>query len=259
MSIVESLTPRPGLRVLVTAGASGIGAKITAGFVEASGKVHISDVDAAAVEAAIGGAVTGTVADAGNEDDTRRLFDEAREALGGIDVIVANAGVAGPTATVGEISAQDWDQTLDVNLRGAYLAARFGTPDLIANQGAFIAMSSAAGRLGFAYRTPYAAAKWGIVGFVKSLAAELGPQGVRANAIQPGIVEGPRIDRVISARAEELGISFEEMKEQNLAKVSLRRMVSPEDIAAACLFLCAPGGSNISGQAISVCGNVEAL
>ena len=259
MSIVESLTPRAGLRVLVTAGANGIGAKIAAGFVETGGKVHISDVDEAAVAAATGGAVTGTVADAGNEAETRRLFDEAREALGGIDVVVANAGVAGPTAGVGEISAEDWDQTLDVNLRGAYLAARFGTPDLIANKGSFIAMSSAAGRLGFAYRTPYAAAKWGIVGFVKSLAAELGPQGVRANAIQPGIVEGPRIDRVIQARADELGISFEEMKQQNLAKVSLRRMVSAEDIAAMCLFLCAPGGSNISGQAISVCGNVEAL
>ncbi len=259
MNIVESLTPKPGLRVLVTAGASGIGAKITKGFVEAGGTVHISDVDAAAVAEATGGAVTSTVADAGNEDDTRRLFAEARDALGGIDVVVANAGVAGPTATVGEISADEWDQTLDVNLRGAYLAARFGTPDLIANRGSFIAMSSAAGRLGFAYRTPYAAAKWGIVGLVKSLAVELGPQGVRANAIQPGIVEGPRIDRVISARAEELGISFEEMKAQNLAKVSLRRMVSPEDIAAMCLFLCAPGGSNISGQAISVCGNVEVL
>ncbi|MEB8386607.1 SDR family oxidoreductase [Rhodobacteraceae bacterium KMM 6894] len=259
MSILGSLTPRTGLRVLVTAGAGGIGGRIVAGFVEAGAKVHISDVDADAVTAATGGAVTGSVADAGDEAASRRLFGEARDAMGGIDVVVANAGIAGPTAAVAEISAEEWDQTLDVNLRGAYLAARFGTPDLIANQGSFIAMSSVAGRLGFPYRTPYAAAKWGIVGLIKSLAGELGPQGVRANAILPGIVEGPRIDRVISARAKELDISFEEMKTRNLEKVSLRRMVSADDIAAACLFLCSPGGGNISGQALSVCGNVEAL
>ncbi len=259
MSILQSLIPPKGLRVLVTAGAGGIGEKITAGFVEAEARVHISDVNPDAVNAAVGGAVTGSIADAGDEDDTRRLFDDAREAMGGIDVVVANAGVAGPTATVADISAREWDGTLDVNLRSAYLAARFGAPHLIENKGAFIAMSSVAGRHGFAYRTPYSAAKWGIIGLVKSLASELGPQGVRANAILPGIVRGPRIDRVISARAKELGISFDEMKEQNLAKVSLRRMVGPEDIAATCLFLCAPGGGNISGQALSVCGNVEAL
>lgn len=259
MSILSSLTPPPGLRVLVTAGAGGIGAKIVAGFVETGAKVHFSDIDADAVAAATAETVTGSVANAADEADTRRLFDEAREAMGGIDVVVANAGIAGPTAAIGDISADNWDQTLDVNLRGAYLAARFGAPDLIAAKGSFIAMSSVAGRLGFAYRTPYSAAKWGIVGLVKSLAAELGPQGVRANAIMPGIVEGPRIDRVISARADELGISFEEMRERNLAKVSLRRMVTAEDIAATCLFLCAPGGGSISGQALSVCGNVEAL
>lgn len=258
MSILRSLTPPAGLRVLVTAGAAGIGRKIVAGFVEADARVHISDIDADAVAAACGDRVTGSVADASDETETRRLFDEARESLGGIDVVIANAGIAGPTSTVGGISADEWDQTVDVNLRGAYLAARFGAPDLIANQGSFIAMSSVAGRLGFAYRTPYAAAKWGIIGLVKSLAVELGPQGVRANAILPGIVEGPRIDRVIAARAEELGISFDEMKRRNLEKVSLRRMVSPNDIAATCLFLCAPGGANICGQTLSVCGNVEA-
>ncbi|MDX1780601.1 MAG: SDR family oxidoreductase [Thalassovita sp.] len=259
MSIVETLVPRAGLRVLVTAGARGIGAKIVAGFAETGAKVHLSDIDADAVAVATGGAVTGSVADAAEETATARLFSDARDAMGGIDVVVANAGIAGPTAGIDAIAAEDWDQTLEVNLRGAYLAARFGAQELIANKGVFIAMASVAGRLGYAYRTPYAASKWGIVGLAKSLAAELGPQGVRANAILPGIVKGPRIEKVIAARAEQLGLSYAEMEKQYLDKVSLRRMVSPEEIAAACLFLSAPAGRNISGQAISVCGNVETL
>ena len=259
MSILQSLTPKTGLRVLVTAGAGGIGRRIADGFVEAGARVHVSDVNPELIDALTGDTLTGSVSDAANEDQTRDLFATARAALGGLDVVISNAGIAGPTATVADISVQEWDQTLDINLRGAYLAARFSAPDLIKSQGSFIAMASVAGRLGYAYRTPYAASKWAIVGLVKSLAAELGPQGVRANAILPGIVEGPRIDKVIAARAEQTGVSFDDMRQQYLDKVSLRRMVSPDDIAAACLFLCAPGGGNISGQAISVCGNVEAL
>jgi NAD(P)-dependent dehydrogenase (short-subunit alcohol dehydrogenase family) len=125
--------------------------------------------------------------------------------------------------------------------------------------GSIIALSSVAGRLGYAYRTPYSATKWAVVGLTKSLAIELGPDNIRVNAIQPGIVKGPRIERVISARAEQLGLSYEQMEKEYLAKISLRRMTTPEEVAATALFLCSPGGSGISGQAISVCGNVEVL
>ncbi|TCO74183.1 SDR family oxidoreductase [Rhodovulum euryhalinum] len=259
MSIVDSLRPRPGLRVLVTAGGAGIGAEIARGFVEAGARVHVSDVGDAALAAAAAAGMGATRADAGSEEDTHRLFTEARAELGGLDVVVANAGIAGPTSGVGDVAAEDWDATLDTNLRGVYLAARFAAPDLVASRGSFIAISSVAGRLGYAFRTPYAASKWGVVGLAKSLAAELGPQGVRANAILPGIVRGARIERVIAARAEQLGLSYAETETRYLEKVSLRRMVGPEDIAAMCLFLASPGGANISGQALSVCGNVEAL
>ena len=125
--------------------------------------------------------------------------------------------------------------------------------------GSIVNISSVAGRLGYAYRTPYAATKWAIVGMTESLAKELGPDGIRVNAIQPGIVEGPRIERVIRARAETVGVDYQTMEKEYLSKVSLRRMVSPQDVADMILFLCTPAGGNISGQAISVCGNVEAI
>lgn len=254
-----ALIPPPGLRVLITAGAAGIGKAIADDFAAAGARVHISDVNAEAVAKACSEQISGTVADASDEAATRQLLACAREKLGGLDVVVANAGVEGPTATIGDISAEDWDSTLDINLRGAYLAARYAADDLIASQGSFIVIASVAGRLPFAYRTPYAASKWGVIGLAKSLASELGPQGVRANAILPGIVEGPRIDRVINTRAERLGLTYDEMRERNLQKVALRRMVSPHDIASMCLFLNTPGGANITGQALSVCAGVETL
>lgn len=259
MTVLASLTPQKGLRILITAGAGGIGQAIARGYAETGARVHISDIDKAAVQAVTGGAITGSVANAADEIETRALFDEARDRMGGLDVVIANAGVAGPTGSVRDISQAEWDQCLEINLRGAYLAARFGESDLKANKGLFIAMASVAGRLPYAFRTPYAASKWGVVGLAKSLAAELGPDGVRSNAILPGIVKGPRIDKVIQARADQVGVSFEKMREEYLSKVSLRRMVTAEDIAAMCLFLSSPGGSNVSGQAISVCGGVETL
>jgi NAD(P)-dependent dehydrogenase (short-subunit alcohol dehydrogenase family) len=128
-----------------------------------------------------------------------------------------------------------------------------------AGGGAIVNISSAAGRFGYAFRTPYSSAKWGIIGFTQSLAKEIGPDNIRVNAILPGIVEGPRMTNVIRARAEQLGISYDEMESRYLEKVSLRRMVSPQDVADTVLFLLSPAGKNISGQSIGVDGNVEAL
>ena len=237
MTILQSLTPPKGLRVVVTAGAAGIGQAIATGFRQAGADVHVCDIDPAAVDAARAAGFAAMLCDAADPDQSRAFFDAARADMGGFDVMIANAGIAGPTASIDDVDEAAWDRTLDVNLRGVYLAARYAAPDLIASRGSFIALSSVAGRLGFALRSPYAASKWGVVGLVKSLAVELGPQGVRANAILPGIVKGPRIERVIAARAQQLGQSYAETEKQNLEKVALRRMVAPEDIAAMCLFL----------------------
>ena len=128
-----------------------------------------------------------------------------------------------------------------------------------AGGGTIVNMSSAAGRYGYAFRTPYSSAKFGVIGFTQSLAKELGPDNIRVNAILPGIVEGPRMEGVIRDRAGQLDIPYEEMEAEYLSKVSLRRMVSPNDVAAMIAFLMSDVGANISGQSIGVDGNVEAL
>jgi len=224
--------------------------------------VLICDVDAAALASFVKShpGMSATQTDVSDEAAVERLFVEVKARLGGLDVLVNNAGIAGPTGPIDQLAVDDIRRTLDVDLMGQFLVARLSVPLLRASEeAAIINMSSVAGRLGYGLRTPYAAAKWGIVGFTASLAKELGPDGIRVNAILPGVVRGARIERVIRDRAAAAGISYQEMETQYLKQVSLRRMVEPEDIAAMALFLCSPAGANISGQAISVCGNVETL
>ncbi len=252
---------KPGLRVLVTAGAAGIGRAIANAFVEDGARVHVCDIDEAALSecrATVG--VTSSVTDVSREDQVKRLVDEAAEALGGLDVLINNAGIAGPTGTVDEIATRAWRDTIDINLNGQFYCAHYAVPLLrAAGEAAIVNMSSSAGRFGYAFRTPYSASKWAIVGFTQSLAKELGPAGIRVNAILPGIVKGPRMEGVIRARAEQMGVPYDTMEAEYLERISLRHMVTPDDIAATAIFLCSKAGWNISGQSISVCGNVESL
>ncbi|MCX7281305.1 MAG: SDR family oxidoreductase [Alphaproteobacteria bacterium] len=244
-----------GLRVLVTAGAAGIGRAITTALVEAGTRVHICDVAPSAMHG-----VSSTLADVSGEADVDRLFDDVRKHLGGLDVLVNNAGIAGPTGRIEDLSLDDWRRTLDVDLTGQFLCARRAVPMLKeAGGGCIINMSSAAGRFGYAFRTPYAAAKWGVIGLTQSLAKELGPSNIRVNAILPGVIKGPRMEKVIRDRAEQTGVPFEAMEKQYLDRISLRRMTGPEDVAAMVVFLVSDAGRNISGQSLGVDGNVEAL
>ncbi|MFQ5775546.1 MAG: SDR family oxidoreductase [Kiloniellaceae bacterium] len=256
------LAIRPGLRVLVSAGATGIGRAIADTLADHGAAIHVCDIAEEALDRcrAERPGYGASVCDVAEEKQVDRLFEDARATLGGLDVLVNNAGIAGPTAGVEEIDPADWRRTVEVNLNGHFYCARRAVPLLkAAEEGAMINISSVAGRLGYAYRTPYAATKWAIVGFTQSLAKELGPAGIRVNAILPGVVEGPRIERVIAARAEAVGVGYAEMERDYLNKVSLRRMVTAQDIANMALYLCSPLGRNISGQALSVCGNVETL
>ena len=261
MKMTELLTPRPGLRVLVTAGASGIGAAIARAFLDADAQVLICDIDQTALDrfAADHPQVKTLRADVSDEAQVAALFAAVTDQLRGLDVLVNNAGISGPTGPVDDIPLDAIRQTLDVNLMGQFLVTRHAAALLRESAGTILNISSVAGRLGYGLRTPYAAAKWGIVGLTESLAKEMGPDGIRVNAILPGVVRGARIEGVIRDRAIAQGISYAEMEAQYLANISLRRMVEPEDIAATALFLTSPGGRNISGQAISVCGNVETI
>ncbi|MFP5276137.1 MAG: SDR family oxidoreductase [Acidobacteriota bacterium] len=262
MTFKDRLYPSAGLRVLVTAGASGIGAAIAAAFVETGAKIHICDIDNAALDAFEKRfpCCHTTTADVASEEQVAAVIDAQRSKFGGLDVLVNCAGIAGPTAGVDAISEQDWLRTIDVNLNGQYRFLHHAVPMVRESRHPnIICISSVAGRLGLPWRTPYASTKWAIVGMMKSLAIELGPQGVRVNAILPGIVEGPRMDGVLRARAELAGVEESEMRQEYLRRISLQRMVTADDIALLCLFLCSPAGYNISGQAISVDGNVEYL
>jgi len=224
-------------------------------------RVHICDVDTAALEdARREHGVTASVTDVADVEQVERLFADVRQHLGGLDVLVNNAGIAGPTARVESITPADWRRTIDVNITGQFYCTHFAVPLLRQSQrGVIINMSSVAGRFGYPFRTPYAASKWAVIGFTESLARELGPDGITVNAILPGPVEGPRIERVIRARAEQFDVSYEEMERTYVERASLRRMVSPHDVAAMVMFLCSEAGRNITGQALSVCAGVEAL
>jgi NAD(P)-dependent dehydrogenase (short-subunit alcohol dehydrogenase family) len=253
---------RPGLRVLVTAGAAGIGRAIAEAFLANNARVYVCDISPEAVEKcrAEQPSIIAELADVADEAAIDRMFDDVQTRLGGLDVLVNNAGIAGPTSEVEKIDPREWRRTIDVNLNSQFYCTRRAVPMLKQSEdGAIVNISSVAGRLGYAYRLPYAATKWAIVGMTQSLAKELGPSGIRVNAILPGIVAGPRIERVIGDRAKAVGVTYAEMEKQYLEKVSLRRMVSAEDVAQMALFLCSAAGRNISGQPISVCGNVETL
>ena len=251
-----------GLRVIVTAGASGIGRAISDLLITRGARVHVCDVSDEFLTAfrAAHPEAGATKADVASENDVERLFAQARASLGGLDALINNAGIAGPTGGVEEIAPADWRRTLDVCLTGQFLCAHHAVPLLkAAGGGAIVNMSSAAGRHGYAFRTPYSAAKFGVIGFTQSLAKELGPANIRVNAILPGIVEGPRMTRVIDARAQQTNVTYEAMERTYLERVSLRRMVTAGDVAATVAYLLAPAGRNISGQSLGVDGNVETL
>jgi NAD(P)-dependent dehydrogenase (short-subunit alcohol dehydrogenase family) len=251
-----------GKRVVLTAGAAGIGRVTLQTFVEAGAKVVTCDVDQAGLDCLRGElpAVAAILADVAEPADVDRLFELALEQLGGLDILINNAGIAGPTGRVEEIAPDDWRRTLEVNLTGQYLCARRAVPHIrAAGGGSVVNLSSAAGRFGFALRTPYAASKWAVVGLTKSLAIELGPDQIRVNAICPGAVEGDRIDRVIAAKAEAQGVPVETMRRHYVEIASMRRLIGPEDVANMILYLCSDAGRLVSGQVIGVDGNVEYL
>jgi NAD(P)-dependent dehydrogenase (short-subunit alcohol dehydrogenase family) len=249
-------------RVIVTAAAVGIGRVTAEMFLAAGARVEVCDVDESGLKdfkskhPAVGVAVT----DVADEAQLARFLDTALGNLGGLDIMINNAGIAGPTANVEDVKPEDWRRTLAVNLDATYLCCRRVVPVLKKNKsGAIINLSSAAGIHGFARRTPYASAKWAIVGLTKSLALELGPFGVRVNCICPGAVEGDRIERVIKAEAKASGRSEDEVRKNSVRYTAMKTFVTPQDIANMIVFLCSNEGAHVSGQALPVDGYLYTL
>ena len=240
-------------RVLITAGASGIGRAMGEGFAAAGFDVWVTDVDASAL-ASVPEAWTTACVDARDEAGMAKFIGKA----GALDVLCANAGIAGPTALVEDIDLADWQTCVSVNLEGAFLAAKHAVPAMkAAESGAIVLTSSTAGIYGYPNRAPYAAAKWAIIGLMKTLAMELGPFGIRANAICPGAVEGPRMEGVLEREAAAKGMTRDAVYAGYAQGTSMRTFVEASDIADMAVFLGSDAARRVSGQVISVDGHTE--
>lgn len=254
------MTPSKSRRVLVTAGAGGIGRAIAEAFVADGASVFVCDIDETALlqmQAQLSGIRT-AVCDIADNSAVSRMVADAASALGGLDVLVNNAGIAGPTASVAEMDPDAWEAVLRVNLTGTFTVTQRAIPLLKrSGSGVIVIMSSLAGRFGYPNRSPYSTSKWGLIGLTRTLSRELGEFGIRVNAILPGAVEGPRIQQVLAARASASGRTTEQEKAAALANQSIKRFVDPADIAALAVFLASDAGQSISGQMIAIDGDSQ--
>lgn len=251
-----------GRRVLITAGASGIGAEIARTLASAGAHVYVCDNDQRRIDEflAANPRATATLCDVTDETQVRSMVEDAVRALGGMDGLINNAGISGPTVPLDATDTQAWMQTYAVNVHGTFFTTRAALPHLRAANGAsIINMSSVAGRLGFPLRSAYVGSKWALIGLTKTWAMEFGPCNIRVNALLPGLVEGPRIRAVIAARAAATGATPADVEAGFLRDISLRRMVTPAEVANMALYLLSSLGAGISGQAISIDGNFEVI
>jgi NAD(P)-dependent dehydrogenase (short-subunit alcohol dehydrogenase family) len=240
---------------LITAGAAGIGREFARAFAATGARVFVCDIDTGALET-MAGEIPGVIAqrcDMSSRAEIERMVPDAIARLGGLDVLINNAGISGMTLPVADYPPDDWDRVIAVNLTAMFDVTRLAIPYLKqSGAGVIINMSSVAGRFGAANRSPYAATKWGVIGFTKTLAIELGEWGIRANAIAPGAVEGDRIERVFAGRAQISGRSKAEVRDAAMAEQSIKAMIDPKDIAALAVFLASDAGKSISGQVLPI-------
>jgi len=249
-------------RILVTGGAAGIGRAIAEKLLQEDVRVAICDADPEAVEQfarEFPDANCATV-DVTQESEMGAFLDRLEMAWGGVDVVCANAGTGGPAGPIEDLTYEDWQRSVATNVHGSFLTCRWAAKMMKAQGSGLIVMtSSTAGIMGYPMRAPYAAAKWAIVGMTKTLAMELGSFGIRVNAICPGAVEGPRMDRVIANEAKARGESEDAVRKSYVTGVSMKTWVQADDIAKSVFFLASDAGNKISGQILSVDGHTETL
>ena len=250
--------PLAGKHALITGGGTGIGAAIALKLGGAGAAVSLAGRRAGPLEevAAQLPRAKAIVADVTSEADTSVMVGAARAAHGPIDILIANAGAA-ESAPFGKVDLAHWQRMLDVNLTGAYLTVRAALPDVTrreASGGRIVFIASTAGLKGYAYVAAYCAAKHGIVGLARALAAELAPRGVTVNAVCPGFTETPLLEASLANISDKTGRTRADA-EADLKRLNPQgRFITPEEIAETVLWLCTPGAQAINGQAISVSG-----
>lgn len=246
-------------RVIVTAAGAGIGRAIAEAFYKNGAQVHICDISKAALEQTVEANpnMRSSLTDIGKPDQVDALFHNACDWMGGVDVLVNNAGIGGPKAALDDIEDSDWDQTIQVNLNGAFYCIKRAAKLMKAqNSGCIINISSASARTGLPLRAPYVASKVGLQGLTHNVARELGPYNISCNAILPGAIDNERGHMLIKRLAKERNLSIEEAEARRLSYISMRRRINPTEIGDTAVFL-ANDGRHISGQEIGVCGNSE--
>lgn len=245
---------------MITAGASGIGAAIAQAFLSTGARVAVCDVDSVALDAfsAKHPKALSIRGDVSSPKNVEEISAQVLSAFGGLDVLINNAGIAGPTAEVGDVGFEQWERVIAVNLTGPFLMiAAFAEAFKTQRCGCIINVSSSSARHAIPCRTPYVASKCGLEGLSASVARELGPHGVRSNVIAPGFVDNERSTQIIARLAEARGVSTESVEKEALQFITLRRKVRMEEIAAVCQFLASDQAGAITGQVIPVDANVE--
>ncbi len=249
---------------LITGGGYGIGKKIALRYGEAGAKVvvaarSVEPMRETCAELEKSGAEAIWIqADVSKETDCARMVEETIKRFGRVDILVNNAGIAGPTKRITDMALAEWQEVLDIDLTGAWLASRAAIPQMDRQRsGNILMISSGAGRRGYPLRSPYAASKWAMIGLTQTLAGEWGARGIRVNCICPGAIEGDRIERVMRARAESLGQPYEQIKQNFLSQAALQRMATEDEVARVALFLVSEVSSGVTGQTVNVdCGSI---
>ena len=246
-----------GKRAFITAGGDGMGRATALLMHELGADVFTCDIDPAGL-ATLPEGITSWQCDVTDSAAIDAIFDEILP--GGLDILINNAGVAGPTKYVEDVTDEEWRQCMAVNVDAQFFCVRRAVPVFKAQQsGVIINMISGAGILGYPTRAPYVASKWAVSGFTETLAMELGPDKIRVNGIVPGNVNGDRMERVIAAHAETDGIEPDVVRRMYAIGTSMQCYVDPEEISQLIAFLCSDWAKNISGQIVAVDGNTETL
>ncbi|MGH7864511.1 MAG: SDR family NAD(P)-dependent oxidoreductase [Candidatus Binataceae bacterium] len=248
---------------IITGGGYGIGKQIAHLYGKAGAKIVIAArtvepmLKTCAELAQAGVKATHLTADVSKEADCKRMADETVKAFGRIDILVNNAGISGPTKRIGDMSLAEWQEVIDINITGAWLASRAVIPIMDGQRsGNILMISSGAGRRGYPLRAPYAASKWAMIGLTQTLAGEWGTRGIRVNCICPGAIAGDRIERVMRARAESMKVPYEQIRSAFVSGAAMNRMATEEEVARTALYLVSDLAAGVTGQTINVdCGS----